>query len=387
MGARSGLYGQFYLFLAFMSALCMGWSWMLFLGGGKDCIYGCPLLTQNSTWLNEAKVNATCSDGDCRAYQTGDTIIPFAYCTSLKGICMKIPSASDPTMYGNACMDKDAIIALGLVDAYKYRCMYCDEMGMVYWPSIKVTAVTKWIPTSVCGEPYLNAGIDGLTPKHTQVKYGDGDGALMIDNTKMGAAFFMEQTQDMTGYPYCEGKFVMGWDTSAVDLMAPLAMMMLMLLCVYYSLMTFLCGMVGIVFLRFKKVEDSDWTKLKCCDNVCGCMGKKFQVILRIANTVSLVPILFMFYLIWGLGVCTNAVNEFGEKTFYPSVQYFCVVSLFSLFCNCIGGCWFRHKFPIETAFFNAQGTSPPKEKVTMGDKVMKKLSFCWQVYNHWGGP
>lgn len=405
MGYRAGLWGYFYLALAAVSYICMAWGFALLFGGAQDCKYTCPLLTQDSDFLNTILSNKTC-DADSSAHCCRDasgnledckyvtdvevvTTLSFAYCTSEMGICLRSTdtgTSDDTITYGNECKDKNEILEMDFSTAVAQRCLYCDASGVVYWPSLLVASTEKWIPSSTCGSSYANAGLESADAPDHNYTYGVLND-IALDNTLMGADWFSENSPDLTGYPYCETPESMGWDTSAIDLQAPLTVTMLLLLCVFYTIMAVLSSCVGYTFYHFRGKYESDWGRLKAFENCLACISKKMQPTLRVINTISIFPIVYFFYLITVLGVCEKAANEYGQKTFFPMALYYSYFTVFALALNCIGGTLFRRRYPVETAFYNPLKTHKMSEKKTIVERLCKCQRSCWQFYSKWGGP
>jgi hypothetical protein len=383
MGYRSQYYAGFYIWIGIVSVVCMCVGYDILFKGGQDCEYTCPLMT-----LDSAAVNAKLAEQGFTSisYDTSSAVLSYAACTVDKGYCLMFDDGSGT--YSNSCVPRDTILAMTTQEAYSRRCMYCDDSGTVFWPSQKVSGTTNWIPTSNCGSAYSNAGLESAgTPLSSTIVYDDGSTTATIDFTDMGNAHFTGFSQDLTQYPYCEGTDSMGWQTSAIDLKASTTVTMLLLLCVYYTIMAFCCLCVGLTFYHFSKYEKDDWQKLKSCENCFACLAKQMQIVLRIANTVSVIFVVILFVNIWVDGVCTNASNEFGQKQFYPAIQGYTMFVLVTFCLHCVGGCYFRSTVGMETAFFTPKHVFHAKEKMGCGDYVRKYWICLCKYYNIWGGP
>ena len=353
--------------------------------GGQDCEYTCPLLTVDSNAMNSL---LTAQGWGGPLYDNRTSVVSYSFCTVAMGFCLMYEDPNDDTLYTNTCLEASTIQAMSIQDAYEKRCMYCDASGTVYWPSQQVAGTVKWIPTNDCGASYSNAGLETVgTPQSSTIVYSSGGSTATIDITNVGRSFFNAFSQDLTQYPYCEGTNSMGWQKSALDLKAGTTVTMLLLLCIYYTIMAFCSLCVGLTFYHFSKYEKDDWQKLKRCENCFACLAKQMQLVLRIANTVSVIFVVILFVNIWVDGVCTNAADQFGQKRFYPAIQGYTMFVLVTFALHCVGGCYFRSTVGMETAFFTPKHVFHPKEKMACGDYVRKYWICLCKYYNIWGGP
>eukprot|EP00939_MAST-03C_sp_MAST-3C-sp1_P002292 g2292.t1 len=384
MGVRSCYYAAFYGWIGVISVICMAVGFDIYFKGGQDCKYQCPLMTLDSATMNTLLSAAG-------AVETYDSTVATSFlpCTTTLGFCFK--NVQSGSTYENACVDAATIQGMSIAAAYEARCLYCDSSGTVYWPSQKVSATTQWIPTNDCGEAYENSGLTGsdvTTPSYSTIEYKNSTGSsVYVDISSMGSSYFPEISMDLEHYPYCEGTDTIGWQKSAIDQKAGETVLMLLLLCIYYAIMAFCCFCVSFTFYHFSKYEKDDWSKLGTCERWFSCLAKQMQLVLRIANTISVIFVVILFYNIWVLGVCTYAGNEFGEKRFYPAIKGYTMFVLLTFATHCFGGCAFRQKCAMETAFYTPKHVFHVKEQMAFMDYVKKYWICCCKYYNLFGGP
>eukprot|EP00940_MAST-03C_sp_MAST-3C-sp2_P002002 g2002.t1 len=388
MGLRSCYYAGFYGWIAVVSIVCMAMGFDIYFKGGQDCVYDCPLLTLDAAAMNQLLADANVGFTYDTEFQS---LMP---CTSNLGFCFKKLKDGETNVYQNTCVDPSTFTATdptSLQTAFNERCIYCDSAGIVYWPALKATSSNQWIPTEDCGTRYTNAGLTGSdvgTPQYNTIQYTNTSGSsVYIDISSMGTTYFSQNSQDLTHYPYCEGENSIGWQKSAIDLKASETVLMLLLLCIYYCIMAFFCMCIAATFYHFSKYEKDDWAKLKSCERWFACLVKQMQLVIRLANTVSLIFVVILFYNIWVLGVCKQKGDPNGVKRFYPAIEGYTMFVLITYGLHCFGGCFFRRKIAMETAFYTPRHVFHPKERMACMDYVKKYWICVCKYYNIFGGP
>ena len=136
-------------------------------------------------------------------------------------------------------------------------------------------------------------------------------------------------------------------DISLRGIVSPLAEMV----AVIYVIQGLGCMIAGSGSGRFAGIYEDDWLKMKSVDKMVGCLVKFFPAINRCLNFFQFFMLVLLFFAIYVLETCEDAIDEYSEKRFFPFMKMWLVIALLVFLLCCIGGNIARAQHQKDPAF------------------------------------
>jgi len=108
---------------------------------------------------------------------------------------------------------------------------------------------------------------------------------------------------------------------------------------------------LGLAAYQGKYEDDFNIEKLSTQERILGLFAKRLPLFNRILNTLTIFMIILGVLVALSNKVCIEAHDQFGQKTYYPTLETFTITVLTIFCCTCIGGTIFRLRFTQDTAF------------------------------------
>jgi hypothetical protein len=127
---------------------------------------------------------------------------------------------------------------------------------------------------------------------------------------------------------------------------------MLLVGCSYIT-QSILCMLIycGLAVYGGKYEEDFNIPNLSTSERIWGLFAKRLPLFNRILNTLTIGMIVLGVLVALSNEVCVEAHDQFGQKTYYPTLETFTITVLTIFCCTCVGGTIFRLRFTQDTAF------------------------------------
>jgi hypothetical protein len=133
-----------------------------------------------------------------------------------------------------------------------------------------------------------------------------------------------------------------------------LANAQLLILGTFYCIQALMCLSIycGVSRFQDKYEEDFEGQNMKFWDGLCGFFAKRSPLINRIINTLTIGIICIGIVVSLTNKVCIDAHDQFGRKTYYPTLEFF-VICVLVVFCStCAYGTYFRCVHVPDTVFY-----------------------------------
>ena len=132
-----------------------------------------------------------------------------------------------------------------------------------------------------------------------------------------------------------------------------LANTQLLVLGTFYCIQALMCLSIycGVKRFQDKYEEDFEGQNMSFWDGLCGFFAKRSPLINRIINTLTIALIIIGILVSLTNSVCVDAHDQFGRKTYYPTLEFF-VIFVLVIFCStCAYGTYFRCMHVNDTIF------------------------------------
>ena len=133
-----------------------------------------------------------------------------------------------------------------------------------------------------------------------------------------------------------------------------LANAQLLILGIFYCLQALMCLSIYFGVKRFeeKYEEDFEGQNMNFWDGICGFFAKRSPLINRVINTLTIFIICIGILVSLTNRVCVDAHDQFGQKTYYPTLNFF-IICVLCVFCStCAYGTYFRYMHVNDTIFY-----------------------------------